>query len=198
MTRVGVFGGSFNPVHWGHLHIALLAREAAALDVVLYLPAATPPHKEPGDLAPAPHRWAMLEGALASEPHTSLCNLEITAGGSRYTVDTLDRLKREQPGWELHFILGTDSLAELSSWRDPEYLVDTYHVIAVNRPGGAVDVPTVWQDRVLAVAGNPFAIASRAIRERVAAGRSIRHLVPAPVAAYIAEHRLYRMESEAQ
>jgi len=196
MTRVGVFGGSFNPVHWGHLHLALLARENADLDVVLFLPAATPPHKEPGELAPAPDRWAMLEQALASEPHTSLCNLEITAGGSRYTVDTLDRLKREQPDWELNFILGMDSLAELSTWKDPERLVSTYRVIAVNRPGGAVEIPAVWQNRVLVVAGNPFAISSSAIRERVAAGRSIRHLVPGPVAAYIAEHRLYRTRSE--
>jgi nicotinate-nucleotide adenylyltransferase len=195
MTRVGVLGGSFNPVHWGHLHIALLAREAAGLEAVLYLPASTPPHKPAGDLAPAADRWAMLERALAAEPFTSLCNLELSPDGPRYTVDTLDRLHREHPDWDLYFILGADSLAELSTWKDPRRLVDTYDVIAVNRPGGTMDVPVAWRNRVLVVNGNPFAISSSAIRERLAAGRSIRHLVPAAVAAYIAEHHLYRPPS---
>ena len=175
--------------------MALLAREAAALDAMLFLPAASPPHKEPGHLAPAEHRWNMLERALAAEPHTQPCNLELTPGGPRYTVDTLDRLQREHPDWELHFILGMDSLAELSTWRDPERLVTTYRVIAVNRPGGATDVPAVWENRVLQVTGNPFAISSSAIRQRVASGRSIRHLVPPAVAAYIAEQGLYRTRS---
>jgi nicotinate-nucleotide adenylyltransferase len=191
-----VFGGSFNPVHWGHLHIALLAREAAELDRVLFLPAAIPPHKISSDLAPAEHRWAMLEGALETEPHTELCNLELTPGGPRYTVDTLDRLKRDHEDWDLHFILGTDSLAELSTWKDPERLVTTYRVIAVNRPGGVTQFSTPWANRVLEVSGNPFAISSSVIRERVASGRSIRHLVPASVAAYIAGQDLYRNTSE--
>jgi len=198
MTRIGVFGGSFNPVHWGHLHVALLAREAADLDLVLYLPASVPPHKGPEDLAPVEHRWGMLERALNTEPHTQLCNLELTPGGPRYTVDTLDQLKREHEDWDLHFILGMDSLAELSTWKEPERLVTTYRVISVNRPGGALEVPGIWNNRILPVSGNPFAISSSVIRERVASGRSIRHLVPAPVAAYIAEHHLYRTRSEAR
>ena len=193
MTRIGVFGGSFNPVHWGHLHLALLAREAAGLDRVLFVPAATPPHKEPGALAPAEHRWAMLERALATEPQTELCNLELTSGGPRYTIDTLDRLSKEHPDTTLHFILGADSLAELTTWKDPERLVNTYHIIAVNRPGEAI---AAKDTRVLEVTGNPFAISSSAIRRRVASGLSIRHLVPPPVAAYIEERDLYRNTSE--
>ncbi len=192
MTRIGVFGGSFNPVHWGHLHVALLAREAAGLDAVLFVPAHTPPHKETSDLAPAADRWAMLDRALETEPHTELCNLELTPGGPRYTVDTLDRLEADKPDWELSFILGMDSLAELPTWKDPERLVNTYRIIAVNRPGGITQPPVKWGNRVLEVTGNPFAISSSVIRRRVASGRAIRHLVPASVAAYIAEHDLYR------
>lgn len=198
MTRIGVFGGSFNPVHWGHLHVALLAREAAGLDRVLFVPAYTPPHKEANDLAPAADRWAMLETALRTEPHTELCNLELTPGGPRYTVDTLDRLKAENPDGELSFILGMDSLAELSTWKDPERLVNTYRVIAVNRPGGVTPPPGTGGTGVLLVTGNPFAISSSEIRRRVAKGRSIRHLVPAGVAAYIAEQHLYRTRTEAR
>src|SRR5262245_33978972 len=138
----------------------------------------------------------MLEGALKSEPHTQLCNLELVPGGPRYTVDTLDRLKEEHGDWDLHFILGMDSLAELSTWKDPERLVMTYRVIAVNRPGSALEMPAMWNNRVLPVSGNPFAISSSVIRHRVAAGRSIRHLVPASVAAYISEQHLYRTKSE--
>jgi nicotinate-nucleotide adenylyltransferase len=196
VTRIGVFGGSFNPVHWGHLHVALLAREAEGLDRVLFVPAYTPPHKDANDLAPAPHRWSMLESALKAEPHTELCSLELTPGGPRYTVDTLDRLQAEHPEWEVSFILGMDSLAELSTWKDPERLVNAYRIIAVNRPGGITDVPAHWGQRVRAVSGNPFAISSSAIRRRVASGHSIRHLVPATVAAYIAEQGLYRTQME--
>jgi nicotinate-nucleotide adenylyltransferase len=196
MPRVGVFGGSFNPVHWGHLHVALLAREAARLDSVLFLPAAVPPHKQPWDLAPARDRWAMLEHALLAEPDTALSDLELAPGGPRYTVESLDRLRGEHRDWELSFILGMDSLAELSTWREPERLVHTYRVIAVQRPGAPEPVSDPrWGDRVTHVNGNPFAISSSAIRNRVARGLSIRHLVPAEVGAYIDGHRLYRPDA---
>ena len=195
MQRVGILGGSFDPVHWGHLHIALLAREAAGLDRVLYLPAASPPHKPAHALARADDRRAMLALALADEPHTEVCDLELTPGGPRYTIDTLDALAAMHPDWELWFILGLDSLNELSTWKDPERLLDRYRVIAVNRPGENASAPVPWEGRVLRVNGNPFAIASRAIRERVARGQSIQHLVPPAVAAYIAEHHLYRPDS---
>ena len=197
MPRIGVLGGSFNPVHWGHLHVALLSREAAMLDRVVFLPAAVPPHKQPWDLAPPADRRAMLEQALAAEPRTELSDLELAPGGPRYTVESLDRLRDMHPDWELSFILGMDSLAELSTWREPERLVATYRVIAVNRPGTSVPARDPrWGDRITSVSGNPFAISSSAIRDRVARGLSIRHLVPDEVAAYIAQHRLYRPDSQ--
>lgn len=195
MQRVGVLGGSFDPVHWGHLHIALLAREAAGLDRVLYVPAAAPPHKPAKALARAVDRLAMLERALADEPGTSVCDLELNPGGPRYTVDTLDALAAMHPDWELWFVLGMDSLNELSTWRDPDRLLSRYRVIAVNRPGEISSATLPWEHRVLRVSGNPFALSSRAIRDRIARGQSIRHLVPSAVAAYIAEHHLYRPDS---
>ena len=195
MHRVGILGGSFDPVHWGHLHIALLAREAAGLDRVLYVPAAAPPHKPAKVLARAADRRAMLERALEDEPHTEVCDLELVPDGPRYTVDTLDALAALHPDWELWFVLGMDSLSELITWKDPERLLARYRVIAVNRPGDTASVPEAWESRVLRVSGNPFAISSRAIRERVLCGHSIRHLVPPAVEAYIAEHHLYRPDS---
>lgn len=193
MAHLGVLGGSFDPVHWGHLHIALLAREAAGLDEVVYIPAASPPHKPGWELAPPRDRWEMLTRALRSESGSTLSDVELVPGGSRYTVDTLDLLQDRHPGWKLSFILGMDSLAEFDSWREPDRLLNAYGLIAVNRPGlvpGAVD--RRWQGRVTLVEGNPFGISSSAIRERVAKGLAIRHLVPAPVEAWIVERGLYR------
>ena len=195
MQRVGVLGGSFDPVHWGHLHIALLARESAGLDRVLYVPAAAPPHKPAKALTRAADRRAMLERALEDEPHSEICDLELNPEGPRYTVDTLDALAAMHPDWELSFILGMDSLNELSTWKDPEGLLARYRVIAVNRPGENAIASVPWESRVLRVSGNPFAISSRAIRERIARGQSIRHLVPPAVAAYVAEHHLYRPDT---
>jgi nicotinate-nucleotide adenylyltransferase len=191
--RLGVYGGSFDPVHWGHLHVALLAREAAGLDEVLFVPASRPPHKPDRDLSAPEHRLAMLRAALAAEPRTAISALELEAGGPRYTVDTLARIRSERPGVELHFILGQDSLRDLPQWREPERILAENRVIAVNRPG--LDPGTVAPElasRVLMVGGNPFAISASEVRRRAAAGLAIHHLVPEPVAVYISKHGLYR------
>ncbi len=193
MPGLGVFGGSFNPVHWGHLHVALLAREASGLDAVLFVPAASPPHKPGRDLAPALHRLAMLRLALAGEPGAEISEIELEPGGPRYTADTLDRLAAARPGVELHFILGFDSLRDLPGWRDPEGILARHRVIAVDRPG--IDrsaLPPDLAARCRLVEGNPFAVSASGIRARAAAGRSIRHLVPPEVERYILAEGLYR------
>jgi nicotinate-nucleotide adenylyltransferase len=193
MGRVGVLGGSFNPVHLGHLHVARLAREAADLDTVLFVPAERPPHKGAAALAPAEHRVAMLQAALEDETDFALCDIELQRGGPRYTVDTLDALARSYPGRGLTFIMGADSLADLPGWREPERILAEHTVIAVDRPGfdpGSVDPGIAARVRI--VTGNPFAISSTGIRGRAAAGLSIRDLVPCGVDAYIARHGLYR------
>lgn len=192
MRRLGVYGGSFNPVHLGHLHVALLAREAAGLDEVLFVPAADPPHKPQGELAPADQRTAMLRAALATEPGSSISRVELDDASLRYTVDTLAALARQHPAAELTFIMGLDSLRDLPTWRHPEELVSRYRVVAVDRPGlTAPEVPPALARGVKLVTGNPLAISSTGIRRRLATGLSVRHLVPPAVNAYLAEHRLY-------
>jgi nicotinate-nucleotide adenylyltransferase len=198
MERLGVFGGSFNPVHWGHLHIALLAREAARLDRVLFVPAASPPHKEASALAPAPDRTAMLAAALDEEPGTAISDLELRPDGPRYTIETLTRLRDEHPGAQLPFILGLDSLRDLPTWREPKRILREFGLIVVDRPGlDPAALPPDFLTGIRWVGGNPFAISSTAIRERVSRGLSIRHLVPPAVAAVIEERGLYRAGSGA-
>jgi nicotinate-nucleotide adenylyltransferase len=191
-ARIGVLGGSFDPVHWGHLHAALLAREAARLDAVLFVPAAAPPHKPGRSLAPDTDRLRMLSLALVSEPRTAVSTLELREGASRYTADTLDALAREHPGVRLHFILGVDSLIDLPGWKDPERILSGHRVVAVDRPGfdpALIDPELAVRCRL--VTGNPMAVSATGIRERAARGLSIRHLVPGPVADYIEERGLY-------
>jgi nicotinate-nucleotide adenylyltransferase len=191
--RVGVLGGSFNPVHLGHLYIAQLAREAGPLDRIVFVPAAEPPHKSPTDLAPAKDRLAMLRAALGTEPSTSISGIELETGGPRYTIETLARLQKVHPDARLAFIMGLDSLQDFPGWREPERILNEHEVISVDRPGLSMDdVDPAWAGRVTLVEGNPFAISSSDIRRRVGAGRTIRHLVSAGVAAYIAENMLYR------
>jgi nicotinate-nucleotide adenylyltransferase len=196
MPSVGVLGGSFNPVHRGHLFVAQLAREAASLDEVLFVPAARPPHKEGEELAAVTHRLAMLRLALAGEPCTAVSEIELEDGGPRYSIETLEKLAQRRPAADLSFIMGLDSLHDFPRWRDPERILTGYRVIAVDRPGvdrAALDPGLAARCRM--VAGNPFAISSTSVRERAARGLPLRHLVPAPVEAYIAQNGLYRREA---
>jgi len=193
MERVGVLGGSFNPVHLGHLHMALLAREEAGLDRVIFVPARRPPHKADGELAPPAERLALLHAALGGEEGCEVSTLELEANGPRYTIETLRRLRDLRPEEQLHFVMGLDSLLELPGWRDPERIVKEFGPVVIDRPGcPRPDPADPWVARCRFVEGNPFAISSSLVRSRIAAGRSIRHLVPPPVEDYIREHRLYR------
>ncbi len=196
MPSVGVFGGSFNPVHRGHLYIAQLAREAASLDEVLFVPAARPPHKDGEELAGAAHRLAMLREALADEPGTAISEIELEEDGPRYSLDTLTLLSERHPGAQLSFIMGLDSLHDFPRWHEPERILAKWNVIAVDRPGvDPAGLDPAMTARCRVVTGNPFAISSTAVRERAGRGLSLRHLVPEPVEAYIAAHGLYRRGS---
>jgi len=190
MELIGIFGGSFNPIHRGHLHAAALAREAARLERVIFVPASRPPHKSNAALAPDTDRMAMLKLAIEGDGASEVSGIELESGGPRFTIDTLDALQKTYPGVGLRFILGWDSLRDLPHWRDPEAILDRHGVIAVDRPGVDERVPALAV-RCTLVRGNPFAISATAVRERAAAGLSLRQLVPDPVAEYIESRRLY-------
>jgi nicotinate-nucleotide adenylyltransferase len=204
--RIGVFGGSFNPVHIGHLIAAECCREQARLDRVVFVPAAIPPHKQDRRLASAEHRVAMLTLAIGGHDAFGISTVEIDRGGVSYTVDTLALLADRHPGDELLLLLGPDALAQLPTWREPRTIADRCTLLAVERQG-LDDVSALAREAGLAaVLGRERlerTIASRVrmpavgirasdLREAVAAGGSIRYRTPRAVEAYIAAHALYR------
>lgn len=204
--RIGVFGGSFDPVHLGHLVAAESCREQAGLDRVIFVPAAVPPHKRDRVLAPAEDRLTMLRLATGGHEACEVSAVEIERGGVSWTVDTLAALAAARPDAEFRLILGPDALVDLPTWRDPERIVALAEPLAVERES-LDDVAALAADRRLAgllgpdglarlVAGRvrmpAISIRASLIRERVAAGRSIRHLVPRAVEAYVRTHGLYR------
>src|SRR6478736_2747786 len=154
--RLGLYGGSFDPVHYGHLLLAECARETLALDEVWLLPAAVPPHKQTRELAPAKHRLAMLDLALGGHEQIKSSRLEIDRGGVSYTVDTLTNIREQQPGATLFFLMGADSLHDLPTWREPARICDLA-TIAVVRRGGAPEpdfsvlAPLITGDRLAAI-----------------------------------------------
>ncbi len=202
IPRLGILGGTFNPVHLGHLIMAQDALEHFELSRVLLVPCASPPHKSAQDLAPASHRLAMLEAVLEGDLHFEASDLELQRGGTSYTVDTLRELAALNPGVELCFIIGSDSLLELHLWKDIEAILGLCRVVTIARPGidlaglkgTDLKLPDPWPARLLADirVGHQVDVSSTDIRYRVAEGMAIRYLVPAGVEMYIAEHSLYR------
>ena len=197
--KLGVLGGTFDPVHNGHLAIAWEVRERLALDEVLFVPAGCPWLKAARPVSPAEHRVRMLRLALEGETHFRLSTLEIDRGGPTYTVDTIRELKQGLVRDELYFILGADSLSELPKWRQPEAIIRLCTLVAVPRPGYAFPdlaamekaIPGIGRRVILLDAPN-IDISATEIRDRLARGASIGDLVPGPVADYIREHGLYR------
>ncbi len=204
--RIGVFGGSFNPVHVGHLIAAECCREQARLDRVLFVPAAVPPHKQDRTLAPAEHRVEMLRLAIGGHDAFAVSTVEIDRGGVSYTADTLDQLAAAHPGDDLLLVLGPDALAELPTWREPQRIVERADLVAVERESlddvnalvaaaglvglvGAGGLAALIASRVRMPA---IGIRASDLRAAVAAGRSIRYRTPRAVECYITAHGLYR------
>jgi nicotinate-nucleotide adenylyltransferase len=200
--RLGVFGGTFNPVHLGHLIMAQDAIEAFDLSRIIFVPCARPPHKPGADLAPAQHRLAMLETAIEGDLRFEVSDMEIQRGGTSYTIDTMRALAADHPGVEMFFIIGADSLVELHLWREIEALLGLSRVITIARPGVNLEALQArdlklrdpWPERLRADirVGHLVNVSSTDIRYRTAEGMSIRYLVPPGVEMYIAEHSLYR------
>ena len=203
-TRIGILGGSFNPIHLGHLIMAQDAREAFDLTTVLFTPCDRPPHKPAASMASIEHRAAMLEAALAGSFAFETCDLEIKRGGTTYSIDTVRALAKKHPQNELVFIIGADTLPELHLWKDIQELLRLCRFVTMARPGfdlnGMRDTdlqlgPELARALLANVAsGRQIDISASDIRHRIAEGMSIRYLVPDAVEMYIAEHRLYRME----
>ena len=210
--KLGILGGTFNPIHLGHLRIAEEVRERLGLDRVLFLPAATPPHKPlVGDL-PFTERLAMVELAIADNPAFAASDLENRRQGPSYSVDTLAELHRAYPGDEFFFIIGSDSFLEIGLWHRFAEIFSLCHLAVVERPGAAIaDLATVLPPAVATdftraaanhlthrsgtavhyLPGLPLAISSSAIREKAATGASLRYLVPNTVIEYIQTKRIY-------
>lgn len=199
--RLGLFGGSFDPVHYGHLLLAECCREQCRLDAVWFLPAAVAPHKQDCEPTAAEHRVAMLELAIAGHPAFSVCRYEVDRGGVNYTVDTLSHFREEDPDRELFFLLGADMLLDLPNWRDAPRVCELAVPVAAGRlDAGAVDFDVL---RTIAsperidifrrhrVEMPAVGISSADVRRRVSLHESIRYRVPYSVEMYIKSHGLY-------
>ena len=200
--RLGILGGSFDPVHFGHLLLAETCREQCRLDQIWFVPAATAPHKQRQSSSPAKHRLTMLELALAGNPAMVVSALEIDRGGVSYTVDTLQELHRREPAAELFLLMGADSLSDLPTWYQAEKICQLAVPVVARRPGAAAPDLSVLNDLVSPgrieqirdsqVESPLIDLGSTEIRERVAAGRSIRYRVPRAVEKYIETNGLYQ------
>ena len=191
-TPVGILGGTFNPIHLGHLFIAQDALEQCRLERVLFVPTAMPPHKPLAGKISAAHRLRMLKFAIAGNERFAVDDLEIRRGGKSYSVETLMELRRRQPSADFYFIIGTDSLAELHLWRNVEQLVKLCRFLVFARPGyTAKPAASLTGLRYKLFSTHPTEISSQEIRARAARGRSIRYLVPDAVRQYIERQQLY-------
>jgi nicotinate-nucleotide adenylyltransferase len=199
--RLGILGGTFDPVHYGHLLLAETAREQCRLDQVWFLPASIPPHKQGHELSAVEQRIEMLELAVAGDPAMIVSRLEADRGGVTYTVDTLAALAAEDARRELLFLMGADSLADLPNWREPERICQLAILAVVRRAGQEVDYTRLAElvppERIELFRQHQVEmplveLSSHEIRERVARGQSIRYRTPRAVEKYIESLELYR------
>ncbi|WP_147871400.1 nicotinate (nicotinamide) nucleotide adenylyltransferase [Stieleria maiorica] len=200
--RIGVFGGSFDPVHVGHLWIAETATEALDLDRLLWIPTATQPLKPDGPVASDDQRVEMLRLAIAGRPGHEVDTRELHRAGVSYTVDTIAELQQEHPGAEMYLIIGSDSLASMRRWHQPEALLSRVSLAVVQRGGeeqidfsvlkGLVSEDRIERFRGCVINMPVIEISSSEIRSRAGQGSSIRHRVPRSVEAYIQANGVYR------
>jgi len=196
MSRIGLFGGTFDPPHLGHLALAEQARDRLRLDEVRFIPAGQPPHKPRVRVSPAARRVAMTRLAVRGNPVFTVSTIEVRRGGPSFTVETLRRVARSAPRARLYLLMGADSLDDFAAWREPHAILDLATLVVAGRPVGGrrrararLRVPRA---RIVRLDNPELALSSSGVRAHVRAGRSVRYLVPDAVAAYIERHRLYR------
>jgi nicotinate-nucleotide adenylyltransferase len=199
MARIGIFGGTFDPPHFGHLILAAEARDQLRLDRVLWVVTPDPPHKTDRKITPLPVRLGLVEAAICQDAAFELSRVEIDRPGPHYSVDTVSILARQNPDAGLYYLMGGDSLHDLPTWMRPRAFIAALAGLGVmRRPQDSVDLPAL--ERVLPgltarlrfVDTPLIEISSSSIRERVAQGRHYRYFVPGPVAELVETHRLYR------
>ncbi|MBI4743541.1 MAG: nicotinate-nucleotide adenylyltransferase [Actinobacteria bacterium] len=199
--KFGIMGGTFNPIHYGHLVTAEEAFNQFKLDKVIFMPSAAPPHKKDEKIISADDRYLMTVLAVASNKHFSVSSLEIERGGYSYTVDTINALKKRlAPNSKIYFITGADAILEILTWKEPHKLIDFCDFIAATRPGYnlgkfrevfSYDDWQKFKSKISFMEIPALAISSTAIRERIRKGRSVRYLLPDNVIDYISKNRLY-------
>ncbi|MDT8441629.1 MAG: nicotinate-nucleotide adenylyltransferase [Desulfuromonadales bacterium] len=214
VRRVGILGGTFNPIHVAHLRIAEEVREACDLEEILFLPAADPPHKPVAGAVLFRHRLAMVAAAIADHPAFRCSDIEAQRHGKSFSVDTLDLLRARQPDCDFYFIIGLDSWRDLTSWKEYARLFQLANLVVTARPGIEIGDPlallpvAVRQEFCYSAEASAIRhrsghllifltetrldISSTVIRAKLARGESIRYLVPDPVARYLTTHGLYQ------
>ena len=195
--RIGILGGTFDPIHIGHLAAARVAMECAHLDRVLLIPSATPPHRGPAE-ADARQRLEMTRLAAGGERGLEVSDIEISRGGRSYTADTIRELKRTHPGDELFLVLGWDAARLSSTWHEPEAIRSQASVVVISRPGVAAprveDLRAAGLDpeRTILCSGTTPDISGSELRAQIAQGEAVSDRLPPAVERYVAEHGLYR------
>lgn len=217
-TRIAIFGGTFNPIHLGHLRVAEEVRETLGLDKVVFVPAYIPPHKVEDALMPASMRTEMIRLAISGNPGFELSDIEIKRGGRSFTIDTVRELKSKDPDLSVSLIIGNDSFNDITTWCEYEDLFRLASFIVVHRPGYAIKKPAevlpvelarkFWYDSdserfvnsygttITYVPTTLYEISSSDIRRKAACGLSIRYLVPEALERYIIEKGLYRKKEK--
>ena len=197
--RLGLYGGTFDPVHYGHLVLADCCREQCELDEIWFVPAGDPPHKEKSGISPGEFRAEMLEFAVAGYPEFSVDRMELKRSGKSYTVDTLQALVDEDSSRELFFLMGADSLTDLPTWREPARIAELATIVAVNRGRDALparnrlaeSLSDAVVERIVFVSMPAVDYSSSEIRRAIEEQRSIRFRTPRAVEAYIRQKGLY-------
>lgn len=188
--RIGVYGGTFDPPHVGHLIVASEVCDALRLDRVLLVPSAEPPHKRGSVRASAELRLRMVRAAIAGDRRLEVDDIELRREGASYTVDTLRALRERDPGCELFFAVGVDQLREFHSWREPDEVARLAHLVAISRGGEQVDEDFPFP--VTRVGVTRIDLSATDVRRRLSEGRSVRYLVPDAVREIIEREGLYR------
>lgn len=192
--RIGLYGGTFNPIHVGHLIVIESVREQMLFDRLLFIPSANPPNKSDPSLAPAADRLNMARLALDGNPDFEVSDVETSRGGISYTVDTLAALAGLYPRATLSLIIGADNLIEFQTWKSPDEILEKAELVVMNRPGYAVQGVKSELSRLAKHVNVPqIGVSGTDIRRRVKLGRSIRYLVPPRVEEYIRSKGLYRV-----